>query len=101
MAPQPEYLVPVEHSPGTVGRQIPAGSAVDSPAALEIPLVTSPAGLRPLPNQCPLELRRGTQHVQQKPRRRILEIRIQSLGDRDEPDAVLLQDLDVVQAVHQ
>ena len=29
------------------------------------------------------------------------EIRIQSLGDRDGPDPVLLQDPDVVQAVHQ
>ena len=57
--------------------------------------------MRPLSDQRQLELRRGTQHVQQKPRWRILEIRIQSLGDRDEPDAVLLQDLDVVQAAHQ
>jgi hypothetical protein len=57
--------------------------------------------MRPLSDQRSLELRGGAQHVQQKPRRRILEIRIQSLGDIDEPDAVLLQDLDVVQAVHQ
>ena len=36
-----------------------------------------------------------TQHMQLEPQRRILEVRIQPLGDRDEPDAVVLQDPDV------
>ena len=40
------------------------------------PACNSSAGLGPLSDQCPLELRHGTQHVRQKPRGRILEIRI-------------------------
>jgi hypothetical protein len=39
--------------------------------------------------------------VQQESRGRILKIRIQSLGNGDETDAVLLQRLDVVQAIHE
>jgi hypothetical protein len=54
------------------------------------------ASLRPLPNQWPFKLGCGAEHVQQESRGRILKIRIQPLGDGDEPDAVLLQRLDVV-----
>ena len=64
------------------GRQVPPGLAVNSPAhlaALEILLATSPAGLRPLPDQRPFRTRRHPRHATEKPRRRILEVRIQPL----------------------
>lgn len=51
--------------------------------------------LEPLPNQFPFKLCCRTQHMQQEPQRRILEVPTQPLGDRDEPDAVVLQDPDV------
>jgi hypothetical protein len=57
--------------------------------------------LGPLTDQRPLELRRGTQDMEEESRRGILQVRVEPLRNGDEPGAVLLQGLDVVQAVHQ
>ena len=39
--------------------------------------------------------------MEQKPGGGVLDIGIESLGDGDEPDAVVFQESDIVQAVHQ
>lgn len=57
----------VEYLPWTVRRQVPAGSTSDgltNLAAVEILAVTSLADLSPLPNHCPLKLRRNSEHLQ-------------------------------------
>src|SRR6266568_4848881 len=81
---------------------VPAGPTIDGLShfsAVEVLLVTQPASLGPLPNQSPLELRRGTQDMEQESRRRILQVRVEPLRHSDEPGALLFQRLDVVQAV--
>jgi len=41
------------------------------------------------------------QDMEQKPGCRILHVGVEALGDGDEPDTVILQELNAVQAVHQ
>jgi hypothetical protein len=57
--------------------------------------------LVPLADQRSLKFRRRPQYVQQEPAGKILLFGVQSLGDRNEADSVILQGLDVVQAVYQ
>jgi hypothetical protein len=68
---------------------------------LVILLVAQPTGLRPLQDECPLKFCCGAQNVQQKARGGISLIRVQPLGNGNEANSVVFQNLDIIQAVDQ
>jgi hypothetical protein len=70
-------------------------------SALESLSVTDLPSTSALPDQFPLELCRCTEDLQEESRCRISLVRVESLGDGNESDATALQDLDVVETVHQ